>query len=65
VGLGYTAVDKLLPKKKAVPTDIRASLQVMSAFFMSGLSGLIHEYMTWAAFGSLTGCYMVFFGLHS
>jgi hypothetical protein len=60
-GLGYTTVDKLLPKAKAVSPGLRWSLQTMAAFF---LSGIMHEHLTWAAFGTVTGFYMAFFGLH-
>jgi hypothetical protein len=60
-GLGYTTVDKLLPKGKAVSPGLRWSLQTVAAFFMSGI---MHEHLTWAAFGTVTGFYMAFFGLH-
>lgn len=58
--LGYTAVDKLLPKGKAVPPALRSSLHTVSAFV---ISGLMHEVLTWAAFGTITGLYMLYFGL--
>lgn len=60
-GLGYTTVDKLLPKGKAVSPGLCWTLHTVSAFFMSGI---MHEYLTWAAFGTVTGFYMAFFGLH-
>jgi hypothetical protein len=28
------------------------------------MSAVMHEYLTWAAFGTVTGCYVAFFGLH-
>lgn len=46
---------------KAVAPLVRSSLHVGSAFVMCGL---IHEYLTWAAFRHVTECYMSFFGLH-
>jgi len=60
-GLACAAVDLLLPKGKQVPHAVRTSLRFVSAFL---LSGIIHEYMTWAAYGTLTGTAMAFFGLH-
>jgi hypothetical protein len=56
-------MDKLLPKAlgKAVSPGVRWSMHTVAAFFMSGI---MHEYLTWAAFGTVTGWYMAFFGLH-
>lgn len=54
-------MDKLLPKGKAVSPGMRWSMHTVAAFFMSGI---MHEYLTWAAFGTVTGWYMAFFGLH-
>lgn len=57
--LGYTAVSKLLDN--AAPRAVVACMRGVAAFFMSAVT---HEYMTWAAYGTLTGCYMAFFGVH-
>ena len=63
-GLGFTAADKLcslLAKVVTVPARARAAVRVAAAFVMSGL---VHEYLVYAAFGRVSGCYMAFFGLH-
>lgn len=44
-----------------VSSRVRAGLRVFAAFVMSGFA---HEYLVYAAFGSVSGTYMVFFGLH-
>jgi len=60
-GLGYAAVDKLLPQGKAHSTALRTGMRVVAAFVMSGV---LHEYLTWAVFGRITGWYMAFFGVN-
>lgn len=62
-GLGYAAMDALLPPRssKVISPALRSSLHTVAAFVQSGL---MHEYLTWAAFGTVTGYYMAFFGLH-
>lgn len=60
-GLCNRAVDALLPKGKAVPPALRGSAKVVAAFT---LSGAMHEYQLWAAFGSLSGWNMAFFAAH-
>lgn len=60
-GMGYAAVNHLLPKGKAVSPGMRSSMHTVAAFSMSAI---MHEYLTWAAFGTVTGCYLAFFGLH-
>lgn len=64
-GMGYSGMDKLLhaisPNPKAVSPALRSSMHTVSAFVMSAL---MHEYLTWAAFGTVTGMYVVYFGLH-
>jgi hypothetical protein len=54
-------MDRLLPNGKAVSPGMRWSMHTVAAFLMSGI---MHEYLTWAAFGTVTGWYMAFFGLH-
>lgn len=60
-GLGYATADKLLPKGKATSLGLRSSMHTVSAFFMSAV---MHKYLTWAAFGTVTGWFCAFFGLH-
>jgi hypothetical protein len=57
-GLGGAAVNALFPR--ATPA-LRSSMRCVAAFAMSGL---IHEYLTWALFGSLSGWQMAFFMLN-
>lgn len=58
-GLGYCAADKLVGKSAS--PGVRFNLHTIAAFAMSAI---MHEYLTWAAFGTVTGCYMAFFWLH-
>lgn len=55
---GNRAVDAVLPKGKAVPAAVRASIRMVAAFT---ISGLMHEYQLWGAFGTLSGWNMGFF----
>lgn len=57
--LGYPVVNMLLPHT-AHPA-LRASLHTAAAFLITALT---HEYMNWAAFGSYSGSYFLFFGVH-
>lgn len=41
-GLGYTTVDRMLPKGNAVSPGLRSSLHSVVAFLMSGV---MHEYI--------------------
>lgn len=62
-GLGPKAVDGLLsvlPASWSVPAAVHGGLVAAAAF---GLSALSHEYVTWASYGTLPGCYLAFFGL--
>jgi hypothetical protein len=63
-GLGSSLVDKLCGADVCnvdVSRRFRAGLRVVAAFVMSGFA---HEYLVYAAFGKVSGTYMVFFGLH-
>lgn len=60
-GLGYAAVDRLLPQGKVHSTALRTGMRVVAAFVMSGV---LHEYLTWAVFGRITGWYLAFFGIN-
>lgn len=61
-GMCYKALEFVLPKGKAMSPAVRASSRTVVAFTMSGL---IHEYVLWAAFGKgLRGLNMAFFGLN-
>lgn len=55
-GLGRAAVDGLLGPIH-VPFVIRATLYTVVAF---GMSGVLHEYLSWASTGRATGLFMVF-----
>lgn len=62
-GLGAKAVDGLLgmlPASWPVPAALHGGLVGAAAF---GISALSHEYVTWAAYGTLTGRYLAFFGI--
>jgi hypothetical protein len=59
-GLGSALVHAVLPKDKA-PSAVRASMRCVAAFLMSGL---LHEYVTWAAFGTVTWRHLTFFLLN-
>lgn len=54
-GLGHGAVDLLLPRESSF--GVRVVLYTAAAFVMSGL---LHEYLSWAATGHATGMFMVF-----
>ena len=58
--LGGAAVNAVFPKDRA-PSALRASMRCVAAFT---LSGLLHEYILWAAFGAVTGWHMAFFMLN-
>jgi len=60
-GLAYAAANAVLPKGKA-PAALQASLRCLAVF---ALSGLLHEYISWAVFGVLTGWHMAFFMLNA
>lgn len=61
-GLGYATVDKILWlwREDGRVASLRSIMRGASAFFISAIT---HEYVTWAAYGAFTGCYMAFFGL--
>jgi hypothetical protein len=59
-GLGYGMVNAVLPKGMA-PQALRASMRCVASFAMSGI---LHEYLTWAVFSSITGWHMAFFMLN-
>lgn len=56
-GLDYAAVDELLPKGKDASPVIRASARMVASFM---LHGLMHEYVLWAAFSTLSGLNLAF-----
>ncbi|KIY94649.1 hypothetical protein MNEG_13312 [Monoraphidium neglectum] len=58
------AIDRLLPPGAAVPAARRAALAVAGTAVAFTMSGLMHEYLSWAAWGEVSGRYMAFFGLH-
>jgi hypothetical protein len=61
-GLGYATVDKILWlwREDARVSQLRGIMRGASAFLISAIT---HEYVTWAAYGAVTGYYMAFFGL--
>lgn len=58
-GLGRAAVDAVLPTHS--PFAVRAVLYTAMAFCMSGM---LHEYLSWAVTGKATGLFMVWSAIH-
>lgn len=63
--LGYGAVEALLavlPKPLQVHGKVQLALRhIMRCVAVFLMSGLLHEYLTWAVFGRITGQYLLFF----
>lgn len=56
--IGPAVGSRLPPRARA------AARRVASTAVAFGMSGLLHEYLTWAAWGDVSGRYMLFFGAH-
>lgn len=66
-GLGYTLVDKTARPvlQQLLPVQWQKSaLATARSLVVFAMSGVWHEYITWAAYGVVTGKYMAFFMLH-
>jgi uncharacterized membrane protein len=66
-GLGYTLVDKTVAPVfgQVLPVQWQKSaLATARSLVVFAMSGVWHEYITWAAYGVVTGKYMAFFMLH-
>eukprot|EP00878_Enallax_costatus_P007532 GHUV01007888.1.p1 GENE.GHUV01007888.1~~GHUV01007888.1.p1 ORF type:complete len:490 (+),score=83.66 GHUV01007888.1:1090-2559(+) len=65
-GLGYALVDKTVrPVLQLLPVQQQKSvLATARSLVVFAMSGVWHEYITWAAWGVVTGKYMAFFLMH-